>query len=68
MIKGIGTYLAAIAMLALCLYVGLGLYGALADVQEDDASFNCYVMGDMNCGPSTPWHGFVNNFKHADYR
>lgn len=51
---------AAVLMTGLVLYVGLGLYGALADVQEDDVSFNCYVMGDMNCGPKAPWHGFVN--------
>lgn len=59
---------ALVAVLGICLYVGLGVYGGLANVQEDDATFNCYVMGDMNCGPNTPWHGFVNGFRNADYR
>ena len=68
MLKSVGLYVAGAVMAALVLYVGLGLYGALADVQEDDALFNCHVMGDMNCGPNAPWHGFVNNFKHADDR
>lgn len=62
------VYFAGGLMLGLCVYVGLGVYGALANVQEDDATFNCYTMGDMNCGPNTPWHGFVNGFKHADNR
>jgi hypothetical protein len=68
MFKSVGLYLALFAVLSLAAYVGLGLYGALANVQEDDASFNCHVMGDMDCGPNTPWHGFVNGFRHADYR
>jgi hypothetical protein len=49
MFKSVGLYLALFAVLSLAAYVGLGLYGALANVQEDDASFNCHVMGDMDC-------------------
>lgn len=33
---------------------------------EDDPFFNCYVSGNMTCGSGTPWHGFVNEFQHAD--
>lgn len=47
-------------MLFLFLFTFIGLYGAMANVQEDDATFNCYVMGDLNCGPTAVWHGFVN--------
>lgn len=50
------------AMVALVAFTFVGLYGALANVQEDDKTFNCWVMGDFNCGPSAPWHGFVNLF------
>lgn len=56
------------AMLGLLAFVGLGVYGELASVQEDDATFNCYVMGHMTCGEASPWHGFVNEFRHADNR
>lgn len=58
---------ALVAVIALCAYVLLGAYGAVFNVQEDDATWNCHVMGDMNCGPQAPWHGFTNGFKHADY-
>lgn len=36
--------------------------------QEDDPFFNCYISGDMRCGEGAVWHGFVNEFQHADYR
>jgi len=60
MVKGIGTYLAAALMGLLLGYVLLGLYGAMAEVKEDDITFNCHVMGNMICGEKAPWHGFVN--------
>lgn len=28
--------------------------------QEDDPMFNCYISGDMRCGETAVWHGFVN--------
>lgn len=59
-LKSVGLYVAGVLMAALVLYVGLGLYGALANVQEDDKSFNCHTMGDMSCGQGAVWHGFVN--------
>lgn len=68
MFKSIGLYIAGAAVMALFIYVMTGLYGALFNVQEDDATFNCHTMGNMVCGPDAPWHGFVNNFQHADYR
>jgi len=55
-----GLWLAGVLMGALVLYVGLGVYGALANVQEDDLTWNCHVMGDMTCGGNDPWHGFTN--------
>lgn len=60
MMRFIGLCAALAVMAALFGYVFLGLYGALANVQEDDRTWNCHVMGDMNCGPKAPWHGFVN--------
>lgn len=66
MVKNIGLYLAGVVMAGLFIYVMGGLYGALANVQEDDATFNCYVMGNMTCGESAPWHGFVNGFHKAN--
>lgn len=60
MMRFIGLCVALAVMAALFSYVFLGLYGALANVQEDDRAWNCHVMGDMNCGPEAPWHGFVN--------
>ncbi len=56
------------AMIVLVFAVFVGVYGSLANVQEDDATFNCWVMGNGHCGPAAPWHGFVNGFKHADDR
>lgn len=48
-------------MVGLALFVGLGVYGEVADVQEDDQTFNCHMMGvNPGCGPGAPWHGFVN--------
>lgn len=60
----LGLWLAGAVMMALFLYVATGVYGDLANVQEDDATFNCWTMGNMVCGPDSPWHGFVNGFKH----
>lgn len=51
--------LAAWAMLLLVVFVGLGIYGELAEVREGDATFNCYVMGNLTCGDTAPWHGFT---------
>lgn len=62
----VGLWLAGLVMMGLVGYVGLGLYGALFNVQEDDATWNCHVMGDMTCGEKEPWHGFTNQFRHAD--
>jgi hypothetical protein len=31
--------------------------------QEDDPWFNCYLSGDMQCGQTAVWHGFVNEFE-----
>jgi len=59
----LGQFVVGIAFVAVCgllFYVMLGVYGVLADVQEDDPAFNCHVMGNMVCGDSAPWHGFVN--------
>lgn len=66
--KSIGLYVAGVVMAGLFIYVMTGLYGALANVQEDDATFNCYVMGNMTCGQDAPWHGFTNLFPQADNR
>lgn len=55
---------AFVAVVGLFLYVMLGLYGAVFNVQETDETFNCHVMGDMECGPSAPWHGFTNLFNN----
>lgn len=53
---------AFVAVVGLFLYVMLGLYGAVFNVQETDETFNCHVMRNMECGPTAPWHGFVNLF------
>lgn len=29
---------------------------------EDSILFNCYISGNMVCGDTAPWHGFVNLF------
>ncbi len=60
----VGLWFAGVLMMGLVLFVGLGVYGELASVQEDDATFNCWTMGNMTCGPDAPLHGFVNNFQH----
>jgi hypothetical protein len=54
--------LAAWAVLALLVVVGLGVIAELGWVTEDSALFNCLFMGNLTCGADAPWHGFVNLF------
>lgn len=32
----------------------------VVSAQEDDLWFNCHLSGDMKCGQTAVWHGFVN--------
>lgn len=72
MMRSIAEFVLSVAMLAvvaaLGLLVGLGIGAELGMVQEDDALWNCKIMGNWNCGPDSPWHGFTNAFTHADNR
>jgi hypothetical protein len=46
--------------------IGLAIIVAgfmVVTAQEDDPWFNCYLSGDMQCGQTAVWHGFVNEFK-----
>lgn len=48
--------LAVAAMLATAL---VGLNAWMESYGEDAAPvWNCYTMGDHQCGPDSPWHGF----------
>jgi hypothetical protein len=34
--------------------------GLVASQGEESLLFNCYISGNMQCGESAVWHGFVN--------
>jgi hypothetical protein len=54
--------LAAWAVLALLVVVGLGVMSEIGLITEDMGLFNCLFMGNLTCGPDAPWHGFINLF------
>lgn len=66
--RSIGEFLVSLAaLIVVAILAGLVALGVAADlgwIQEDDALWNCRIMGNWECGPDAPWHGFVNNFKH----
>lgn len=35
---------------------------ATVTAKEDEVWFNCYLSGDMRCGETAVWHGYVNLF------
>lgn len=43
---------------------GLLVADRALDPKEDSGSMilNCHIYGDGECGPSAPWHGFINLF------
>ena len=56
------SHLITCAITSMIMWAGIGgLVGvAIGQAQEDDMLANCHVYGDGNCGPNTPWHGFVS--------
>jgi hypothetical protein len=65
-IKAIGAYAtlwtAGALMMALVLFITLGVSFDLGWIEEDGLLFNCHFMGNWACGPEASWHGFVNLF------
>ena len=58
----VGLWFAGVLMMALCLFVLLGVSGEFGWIPEDSIFFYCHFMGNWTCGPDTAWHGFINLF------
>lgn len=56
------SHLIAACVASMIMWAGIGTATGLliGQAEEDDTFANCHVYGDRNCGPNTPWHGFVN--------
>lgn len=57
-----GLWLAGFMMMALVVFVALGVVAEFGWISEDMILFNCHFMGNWTCGPEATWTGFVNLF------